>query len=601
MLRITSSVQVGSLLFGWVLLASTPALPAAARDPVPPLLSQASPQSPLLSGTQVMLNGRSLPVPWSQWRSAGSPQVRTGIVDWGVTQMLGVEWLNAAAASQQPVQWFSDAVQNPLVLLTRIAPPFRYLDVTELGKKFGWQMQVSGTTLQIVSPPANVLAIRQGKQSWGDRIVLDLDRSAPWQVDEAMGEAGVTLDAAVTPAISQAFKSIPGNFVQTLRVEPGTNQTRLRLTTSARFRVWSLANPNRLIIDVRPDALVDQDIQWAPGLRWRRQTVTLGSNRFPVLWLEVNPRQPGLTLQPILPSATTLVGTAPLAQTARQTQATAAINAGFFNRNNQLPLGTIRQNGRWRSGPILGRGAIGWDAMGSFKLGRLTLQETVITPTGQRFALTHLNSAYLQAGIARYTADWGATYAPLTDAEILITVQNNQVVAQQTVAAAAGLAPVPIPANGYVLVLRSNAAAAAAFPVGTVLRLERSLSPPDFDRFPTIIAAGPLLLQNRQVVLDADAEKFSKAFIQELAARSAIGLTPNGTVILATVHTRIGGGGASLNDMAQLMLQLGATDALNLDGGSSTTLYLGGQIRDRLPRSAARVHNGIGIFLQPGP
>jgi exopolysaccharide biosynthesis protein len=41
---------------------------------------------------------------------------------------------------------------------------------------------------------------------------------------------------------------------------------------------------------------------------------------------------------------------------------------------------------------------------------------------------------------------------------------------------------------------------------------------------------------------------------------------------------------------------LGAIDALNLDGGSSTGLYLGGQLLDRSPYTAARVHNGLGIF-----
>jgi exopolysaccharide biosynthesis protein len=49
------------------------------------------------------------------------------------------------------------------------------------------------------------------------------------------------------------------------------------------------------------------------------------------------------------------------------------------------------------------------------------------------------------------------------------------------------------------------------------------------------------------------------------------------------------------------MQQLGAIDALNLDGGSSTTLYLGGQILDRPPRTAARVHNGIGVLMTPNP
>lgn len=613
MFRLLSSLHLGPWLLGLALMVGSTPLQAFAVDlnrriqasPDPPpmsrpttWLSQARPPAGLPSGTQVVVNGRSFSIPWSQWRLGTSPQVRIGLADWGVSQVLGVELLNTTGASQQPVQWFSDAIQTPLVAPVRLTPPFRYLDLTELGQRWGWQMQVSGTTLRVVSPPSNVLAIRQGKQSWGDRIVLDLDRPTPWQVNEAGSEAVVTLDASISPAIAQAFKSLPGNFVQTLRVEAAANQTRLRLTSRSRFRVWSLANPNRLIVDVRPDAWVEQDIQWAPGLRWRQQTVTLGTQRFPVLWLEVNPRQPGLTIQPILPNATTLVGTAPLLQTARQAVATAAINAGFFNRNNQLPLGAIRQDGRWKSGPILSRGAIAWDGTGVFKMGRLSLQETLMTSTGQRFPLTHLNSAYLQAGIARYTPDWGVTYTPLTDTEILIPVQNNQVIAQATTTST-GAKPVPIPVDGYLLVFRSNQTAATAFPPGTGVRLEQSVTPPDFDRFPQILAAGPLLVQNRAVVLDAAAEKFSLAFSQELAARSAIGLTPSGMVILATVHTRLGGGGASLTDIAQIMQQLGATDALNLDGGSSTTLYLGGQVRDRLPSSSARVHNGIGVFLSP--
>jgi len=44
---------------------------------------------------------------------------------------------------------------------------------------------------------------------------------------------------------------------------------------------------------------------------------------------------------------------------------------------------------------------------------------------------------------------------------------------------------------------------------------------------------------------------------------------------------------------------MGAVEALNLDGGSSTSLYLGGSLLDRPPSTAARVHNAIGIFIQP--
>ncbi|MCY7285765.1 MAG: phosphodiester glycosidase family protein, partial [Cyanobacteria bacterium CAN_BIN43] len=73
-----------------------------------------------------------------------------------------------------------------------------------------------------------------------------------------------------------------------------------------------------------------------------------------------------------------------------------------------------------------------------------------------------------------------------------------------------------------------------------------------------------------------------------------------GTLMLVAVHNRLGGAGPTLREAAQIMLQLGAIDALNLDGGSSTTLYLGGQLLDRIPSTAARVNNGIGVFIRPG-
>jgi hypothetical protein len=214
--------------------------------------------------------------------------------------------------------------------------------------------------------------------------------------------------------------------------------------------------------------------------------------------------------------------------------------------------------------------------------------------------VTNLNSGYIQAGIARYTADWGPAYSPLSNNEILVTVQNNRVVNQQT-NDLVGSNSVPIPKEGYLLVLRSNKSVATALAVGTTLQLESITNPPEFNRYPQILAAGPLLVQNRQIVLDPKAEKFSQAFAIEQASRSAIGQLSDGTLLVVAVHNRIDGAGASLSEMAQLMQQLGAINALNLDGGSSTTLYLGGQILDRLPRTSARVHNGIGVFVRSVP
>ncbi len=552
-----------------------------------------------IRGDQIRLNGKVFPAPWSlRWQT--DTQNQFAIHDAALSQITGIQFLNTNAATQQPIQWFSTA--GSMILPAGIAGSDRSLTIADFAQRLGWQVTTSANMLNLVTPAAKLRAVRQGNLLVGDRIVIELDRPATWHTNPQTQEIVLTVDAQADQALVQSFKAVPGTYVQSIQVEPDHRQTRLRVATSADLqpRVWSLTAPDRIVMDLRPDSLVEQNILWAPGIRWRQQYLASGSSRAPVVWLEVNLRQPGLRLKPILPNPNSMQGIAPLAQIAQLNQAAAAINGGFFHRSRQLPLGAIRQDGRWLSGPILNRGAIAWDDTGNLQMARLTLRETVVTSTGQRFPVTHLNSGYLQAGIARYTPAWGTTYTPLSNDEVIISMEENQVVNQQLIPKA-GSAAIAIPAHGYLLVLRSNQAAAAAFSPGVMLQLESLIQPADFNHYPNILAAGPLLLLNRQIVLDAKAESFSNAFITEAAPRSAIAQTADGTLLLVTVHRRLDGTDLTLTDIAQLLLQMGAVTALNLDGGSSTTLFLGGQILNRPPQSAARVHNGIGVFLAPTP
>lgn len=591
-------------------------------QPVPPRqgLAESAPAfaqgaiAPLRQGDRVSLNGRLLTVPWQQWQAGAS--VRTGISDAQLRQNFGVELLSSRALRQQPVQWFSNPSDTPLVLASLLGGGYRYLDITDLARQVGWQLQVTGDTLQITSGAARVQEIRQGHQSWGWRIVVDLDRPTFWQASDRRTEGVITLDAAIDPALVERFSAPPPEQMQgeedaapisvgaqeeakpVIRLETEKNQTTIRVDIPAgkHLQVFSLPDPNRLVIDLRPDALVEKEIHWAPGIRWHQRYVRLDDSQFPVVWLEINPKVDGLSLRPIWSNPLTQVGTASLLQTGRLWQASAAINAGFFNRNNELPLGAIRRDGHWLSGPILNRGAIAWNDRGQVKIGRLRLTETLVTDTGTRLPVLFLNSGYVRAGLARYTRAWGATYTPLTDNEVLFVVQNGQITSQLP-GGKANQGSFPIPADGYLLTLRAGGGATQSLRVGMQVRLEGGTVPSEFESYPHILGAGPVLLQNRQVVVDALAEQFSDAFARQSAVRSAIGTTAAGTLIVATFHDRIGGKGPSLSETAQLMQLLGATDALNLDGGSSTGLYLGGQLLDRSPYTAARVHNGLGIFF----
>ncbi|NEU79240.1 phosphodiester glycosidase family protein [Nostoc sp. UIC 10630] len=620
------------------------------QSPAPPLTGMVS------SGNQISLNGRTLPGTWLQ-RPGKSGQVTTHLSDGVFRQLIGVNFLNSSSSAKQPIQWFS-AVTTPLVLATRLVGAYRYLDITNFAQTSGWQIQANGNTLVIVTPKAEITNIVQSQEPpeasaplQQTRILVNLDRPTPWQVAQGSAiakpqtpssdpdtptpkpttppnrEWTITLDGIADPVLIERYTPQPPAAAPTLlpnllkqllpvtptqpippapepliqQVQVVKNQTIISLSVPFGLspQVKTVANPNRLIIDIRPDPLEERDITWAPGLRWRQHYVNLGTERFPVVWLEVNPRKFGLTLKPMWVSPDGLGGTAPLIQTAQRYLAVAGINGGYFNRNNRLPLGAIRRDSQWLSGPILNRGAIAWNDSGQFYFGRLTLEETLITANDQRLPILFLNSGYVQSGIARYTPVWGATYTPLTDNEIILVVQKDQIT-QQLPGGKVGGTAVPIPQDGYLLTLRANAASAVSqLPIGSAVRISSSTTPTDFSRYPHIIGAGPLLIQNRQIVLDAKAEKFSNAFIAEKAIRSGICTTATGTLMIAAVHNRAGGYGPTLAEHAQLMQQMGCVDALNLDGGSSTSLYLGGQLLDRSPSTAARVHNGIGIFLKP--
>ncbi|MDF5709669.1 MAG: phosphodiester glycosidase family protein [Nostoc sp. S4] len=623
-------------------------LPRSSQSPISP-----SPlvRSPAL-GNQISLNGRTLPGNWLQ-RSGTANQITTYLSDGTFRQFIGVNFLNSSNWTRQPIQWFSSLIK-PLVLSTTLLEGYRYLDITNFAQTAGWQIATNGNTLMITTPKVQITNIGQSQQPSDAsvsplqqaRILVDLNRPTPWQVAQGSTikttqipspdpdtlipkstippnrEWTVTLDAIADPVLIERYTPQPPPAAPTSlpdllkqlspatpplpapepliqKVEVANNQTIIHLSVPFGLspQVSTVADPNRLIIDIRPDPLEERDITWAPGLRWRQRYINLGIERFGVVWLEINPRT-GLTLKPMSASPNTLMGTAPLIQTAQRYSAVAAINGGYFNRNNRLPLGAIRRDSQWLSGPILNRGAIAWNDSGEFYFGRLTLEETLIIGNNQHLPILFLNSGYIQSGIARYTPAWGATYTPLTDNEIILVVQKDQIT-NQLPGGKVGEQVVPIPQDGYLLTLRASATTnASLLPVGTAVTISSTPTPADFNRYPYIIGAGPLLIQNRQIVLNAKGEKFSNAFIAEKAVRSGICTTSTGTLMIAAVQNRVGGYGPTLAEHAQLMQQMGCVDALNLDGGSSTSLYLGGQLLDRFPSTAARVHNGIGIFLK---
>ncbi len=98
------------------------------------------------------------------------------------------------------------------------------------------------------------------------------------------------------------------------------------------------------------------------------------------------------------------------------------------------------------------------------------------------------------------------------------------------------------------------------------------------------LGGGPTLVKNGAVRITHDEEVFFGSGIDwtNQRPRTAVGYTQDGKLIMLVAEGgRLQSSGATLQQLAQIMLSLGAVEAMNLDGGGSTTMAVNGALFNR--------------------
>ncbi|GHH83393.1 hypothetical protein GCM10018793_45370 [Streptomyces sulfonofaciens] len=104
----------------------------------------------------------------------------------------------------------------------------------------------------------------------------------------------------------------------------------------------------------------------------------------------------------------------------------------------------------------------------------------------------------------------------------------------------------------------------------------------------SVVSAAPTLVADGRIHIDAAAEgtvdpsdlSFGYAWANTRQPRTMAGIDGRGRLLLVTVDGRLSGGseGFTLAEGAAFMRSLGAVEALNLDGGGSTAMAVGGRL-----------------------
>ncbi|NJM98341.1 MAG: phosphodiester glycosidase family protein [Phormidesmis sp. RL_2_1] len=106
---------------------------------------------------------------------------------------------------------------------------------------------------------------------------------------------------------------------------------------------------------------------------------------------------------------------------------------------------------------------------------------------------------------------------------------------------------------------------------------------PDNCAIESALGAGPQILPENTALAEGFIDYQNGALVRDAIgivqpnARSAIALRPDGTVLLLMAAQRIESAGMTLAELGEFATSLGATQLLNLDGGSSSSLYYNGQ------------------------
>lgn len=280
------------------------------------------------------------------------------------------------------------------------------------------------------------------------------------------------------------------------------------------------------------------------------------------------------------------IGTETLVSLARRHKALAAINGGFFEMVGTFrgeSVGALKIDGEWVSEPEQGRAVIGFrrvDGKIEAYIDRIALRQELVLPSGETVRIDGMNRNRGRNELVLYRPHFHSVTLTMPDG-IEAVVRNGEVVGIHK-----GQGSLRIPADGYVLSasgkkrgeLLSRIAEGDSVQIRETIIPERVGDSNLWASFVHIVGGGPLLLQDGTAAsTQAYArEGFDRAFHSFWHPRTAVGKKADGTLLFVTITAAEAGvrRGVLLTRLAELFLEWGATDALNLDGGNSSMLVI---------------------------
>lgn len=378
------------------------------------------------------------------------------------------------------------------------------------------------------------------------------------------------------------------------------------LKIPAYYKIFSLSSPNRIVLDLAKGLKEFERRVVAPGLEYMRfaKTTSKGAAVGSLIvadlkYFDVAPslamgkpwepnifEQTMLFFKPIFPWFEEPVSHFYKERTsiiAKRGGAAAAVNGTYFGKVGE-PLGILMIDGDLISSPIYDRTAFVVPESGKPFIDNILVNTYFLTRGEIKVDVSGINEKRTSGGdIILFTPRYGKKTGEKDAIEVAVI--GDKVVN-------VGGENSEIPSNGFVISASKRYEELFRKAISSGDRLEPKVelipySAADPSALRHVVGGGPRLVKGGRAYVSKNEEKFKRDIALTRAARTAIGLKADGKLILVAVDktSRIKNvdgitesDGMTLEELSEVLLAFGARDAMNLDGGGSSTMVLGGEI-----------------------
>lgn len=281
-----------------------------------------------------------------------------------------------------------------------------------------------------------------------------------------------------------------------------------------------------------------------------------------------------------------------VATIANRYHAIAAVNGGFFKMEGEfahLPMGILKIDNEWIATPHKPRGAIGWSTDDSQVLFDQVLTRVTGLINQEPFLIDGINRIRADNQLILYNRFFYPIYQKQEGIEFLIKdnsmdelIDNLKLINGDLVLS---IGPIKTP-------LFSN------FPVRSNFDWDVQVIPQSipaythsdqWKKMTYIVGGTPILVREGEFLTDFSSEQTLPSFLHTPYARTAVGILPNGHFVFVIAEA------ITIPDLALFMHHIGCVEALNLDGGGSSTMVLNQEI---LSFTHTEDESGIGFSIR---